>query len=83
MNTADNMQCLRITSGRDYEKIRNPWFTQYIRFGNNWNLRTIFYNEIEDAIQRRQEMDKIYNEQDERGFEFFKADARNILQKKQ
>lgn len=48
-------------NGKDYEKVAaNPFFVKFGPFGPpTHDLRTLFYNEIEDALKRRKEQDEL------------------------
>lgn len=50
---------LEIKTGRELARTRNPMFLWTYKFAPNtqYNVRNLFYLEIEDAIRRRKEMD--------------------------
>jgi len=54
---------LQIKSGKDWTQTKNRIFGAPGRIGygiqNQFEIRNIFYHEIEDAIQRRKEQDKL------------------------
>jgi hypothetical protein len=59
----DIAQFLHIKNGREYEWIaKNPWFFKFAPYGPaKFDLRTLFYHEIEDALERRKQQDKLLN----------------------